>query len=537
MASMRITSLVCLLPLVVACVAASPDEESSSSDQDFSSRESVLLGFEFDGELVTRSSFNAQQAIQDQFLYTIGHLNADRSVGRLDKLTLTNVQTTAAGGGLYRVTYHAKMPVAWGKKNAVPATYTFQLPKDVTFEGQERFTTSYKASCVETGAHDVDSGSMWYYYRPRKAGCSIAAADTLTFTATVTRSVENTTGKYPEYSEVWKDDELRLVSIFGKYEDGATTAADAGVSAYNQFVASMRSTLGAYALTTEPATVPTSPGVANPDITFKATLPDGKRVTVNALLVDNISSAGETFYQRYEGLTANADVIAYNGHAGLGQNVRALANRGHWVSGKYLLLFMNGCDTFAYVDGSLAQKRAPLNPSDPTGTKFMDIVTNAMPSYFASDSAATTALLKGLIGTSTPKTFEQIFQNIDTAQVVLVTGEEDNVFQPGMAIGSGANPPPAGLAMNESGAVAKNEEKRFQTSSLPAGRYTFTLAGTGDADLYVKAGAAPSTTSYDCRPYQNGSAETCAVNLAAPGSIHVMVRGYAAQSTFTLTGR
>ncbi len=39
---------------------------------------------------------------------------------------------------------------------------------------------------------------------------------------------------------------------------------------------------------------------------------------------------------------------------------------------------MNGCDTFAYVDGALAQTRAALNPDDPNGTKYMEIVTNAM---------------------------------------------------------------------------------------------------------------------------------------------------------------
>jgi hypothetical protein len=91
--------------------------------------------------------------------------------------------------------------------------------------------------------------------------------------------------------------------------------------------------------------------------------------------------------------------------------------------------------------------------------------------------------------------------------------------------------------MNESASVAKDEEKRYETPSLPAGRYTFTLTGTGDADLYVKKGSAPSTTSYDCRPYIGGSNETCTVELTAPTVIHVMARGYAASSTFTLAGR
>jgi hypothetical protein len=67
------------------------------------------------------------------------------------------------------------------------------------------------------------------------------------------------------------------------------------------------------------------------------------------------------------------------------------------------------------------------------------------------------------------------------------------------------------------------------------GREGIAHAGTGDADLYVRRGAAPSTSSYDCRPYKSGSAETCSVTLAAPAVVNVMVRGYSASSTFTLT--
>jgi hypothetical protein len=632
--------------LAIGCGSAAEHEEAESSDQDFSSREAVQLDFELDGELVTDSTFNAKAKIQDQFLYTIGHLNGDRSVGRLDKLTLTNVQTTSQADGKVKVTYHAKLPVAWGKKNAVPSSYELTLPKNVSFAGLESFTTKYKESCVDFAAHDVDSGSMWYYYRPRASGCAIDAADVLKFTASVTTSTQNTTGKYPEYHKVWEDNQLRVVAIFGKNEEG-TTSNDAGITAFNSFVRSMRTTLSTYNPTTEPATVATDPGVATPDVTFNAQIGGGKSVSITALLVDKVSTAPQSFYTRYNALSTNADLIMYNGHAGLGQNVRALANQGTFVTGKYLLLFMNGCDTFAYVDGSLAQKRRPLNPDDNAdGTKYLDIVTNGMPSYFHTNASASTAMIKGLLSIAQPQTFEQIFASLDSQQVVLVTGEEDNAFTPGMPIGNGggggtggysrdesgsvtqnqelsyetpqlpagrytvklahdpASPggdadlyvkvgsapttssydcrpyedgsaeectvtvtapakiyakvvgyanqsnafklsfrslaaPPAGswTGMNESGTVLRNEEKRYETTSLPAGRYTFALQGAGDADLYVKKGSAPSTTSYDCRPYIGGSNETCTIELTAPSAIHVMVRGYAATSTFTLAGR
>jgi len=53
----------------------------------------------------------------------------------------------------------------------------------------------------------------------------------------------------------------------------------------------------------------------------------------------------------------------------------------------------------------------------------------------------------------------------------------------------------------------------------------------------MKGGSAPWVTSYDCRPYANGSAETCAVQLAAPGKIFVLINGYATgASPFVFTG-
>jgi hypothetical protein len=99
-------------------------------------------------------------------------------------------------------------------------------------------------------------------------------------------------------------------------------------------------------------------------------------------------------------------------------------------------------------------------------------------------------------------------------------------------------PAPGGWAgMSENGTVARAEEKRYETPELQPGSYTFSTTGTGDADLYVRRGSAPTTTAYDCRPYQSGSAETCTVTIDTPQKIHVMVRGYATSSTYTLTGR
>ncbi|WP_305885098.1 pre-peptidase C-terminal domain-containing protein [Pleionea sp. CnH1-48] len=64
----------------------------------------------------------------------------------------------------------------------------------------------------------------------------------------------------------------------------------------------------------------------------------------------------------------------------------------------------------------------------------------------------------------------------------------------------------------------------------------FTMSGgSGDADLYVKFGSKPTTSSYDCRPYTSGNNETCSFNAQA-GTYYVMVRAYRSFSGVTLTG-
>ena len=290
-----------------------------------------------------------------------------------------------------------------------------------------------------------------------------------------------------------------------------------------------------------PENVADAPGPATADVSFEATLPDGKIVKVTALLVNAITEVPAGFNARYEALTPTADVIMYNGHAGLGQNVRALAAKGKWVANKYQVFFMNGCDTFAYVDGSLAQTRARLNPDDPTGTKNMEFITNAMPSFFSSMPAASAAVMKGLLSYAQPKTYDEIFDGIDDSEMVLVTGEEDNVFRPGMPIGTGGGGGGGGggeafTPFEETGSLARSIEKAY-AYDVPAGTYVVELSGDGDADLYVKKGTAPTARSYDCRPYKNGSAESCTVTFTEAGKLNVMVRGYAATSSYKVAGK
>ncbi|TQV72326.1 PKD domain-containing protein [Aliikangiella marina] len=60
------------------------------------------------------------------------------------------------------------------------------------------------------------------------------------------------------------------------------------------------------------------------------------------------------------------------------------------------------------------------------------------------------------------------------------------------------------------------------------------LGGSGDADIYVRFGAEPTTSRYDCRPYKSGNSETCSFNPAQAGRYFVMLRAYRSYSNVSL---
>lgn len=86
--------------------------------------------------------------------------------------------------------------------------------------------------------------------------------------------------------------------------------------------------------------------------------------------------------------------------------------------------------------------------------------------------------------------------------------------------------------------VATGKWSPTYTMAVAAGKTaTISIAGgTGDADLYVKSGSAPTTTSYSCRPYKSGNNETCTLTPSAATTYYIKVRAYSAFSGVTLSG-
>jgi vibriolysin len=85
--------------------------------------------------------------------------------------------------------------------------------------------------------------------------------------------------------------------------------------------------------------------------------------------------------------------------------------------------------------------------------------------------------------------------------------------------------------------AAKSVKVNF-SYARPAGATAMkfqTSGGSGDADLYVRFGSAPTLNVYDCRSAGATTAESCIMNPAQSGTYYVMINAYSAYSGMSFT--
>ena len=142
-----------------------------------------------------------------------------------------------------------------------------------------------------------------------------------------------------------------------------------------------------------------------------------------------------------------------------------------------------------------------------------------------------------------------IYNNASTNKLSSIGSGSPNRLLYSIFGGGGGNPDPdpdpdptPGELQNGvpvSGLSGSAGSERRYTINVPSGATNLSIAisgGSGDADLYVRRGSAPTTSAYDCRPYLNGNNETCSFASPQAGTYHIMVRGYSTYSNVTLQG-
>ena len=156
--------------------------------------------------------------------------------------------------------------------------------------------------------------------------------------------------------------------------------------------------------------------------------------------------------------------------------------------------------------------------------------------------AGVAALILQKKPTATPDEVESILKTTTRAFPATCTNCGTGIVDAGAAVakaagttgGGGTTTPVTSTVSNIS--ITKSAWK-YYTVTVPAGKTNLTVTtsgGTGDADLYVRRGSKPTTTTYDCRPYKTGNAETCTFTNPVAATYHIGIRAYSAVTGLTL---
>jgi len=213
-----------------------------------------------------------------------------------------------------------------------------------------------------------------------------------------------------------------------------------------------------------------------------------------------------TYYINLKSYAAFSGVSLTGSYTAPGDNVAPVANFTHTSSG----LVATFTDTSTDSDGTIASRSWNF------GDGGTSTATNPSHTYAAAGTYSVSETVTDNGGLSNTKTVSVTVSSGSCGGTVLCSGTA------------------VALASQATGTTSPN-----YTMVVPAGKTSvvFTIAGgTGDADLYVRLGSAPTTSTYNCRPYKSGNAETCVFNSPTAGTYYVNVRAYAAYSGVSLTG-
>lgn len=130
------------------------------------------------------------------------------------------------------------------------------------------------------------------------------------------------------------------------------------------------------------------------------------------------------------------------------------------------------------------------------------------------------------------------------AETFYGAAEKASTTQAWEAVGVGVAAPPPPTTTLTNGVAVTNQSgstgaQAFYKLTVPTGQTSLVFdmsGGTGDADLYVKFGTAPTSSSYDCRPYKSGNTESCSFNNPAAGDWYVMIHAYTSYSGVSIKG-
>lgn len=413
---LRLWKLAALVSLA-GCSSVAADQDGTGSAVVTADRD--VYDFHFRTKVTAPVAIDVRKAIHVQLLYATGELTtyhvANANVGQAE---LLQVDESPVTNGERTISYEARLQVlfpTWKK----PESYELVLPSRVDERSLRAFNARYDGPCNK---HMYGQDSFWHDFLPRFDSCPLKdpakrGDDVVSAIPRVSPSQLVTSDRMPDYKRIWDDGLLHTLVVLGVTDGGLpeTEALAAGI------VNHVSTGLG----NPQKKAVSGIPGIIG-GTSLQGEARPGRKVSIDVVITESMGAPASQFSAWLKQSSSRADYVVYSGHSGLGANIQSFLRVVTPARGQYQVMFLDGCNTYQYMDNAAQDIRAKLNADDPHGTLYLDQIANVLPAWTDKALPAIANVYDVLVHDDAPKTYNELVRGMPDPENVVVTGELDN---------------------------------------------------------------------------------------------------------------
>lgn len=300
-----------------------------------------------------------------------------------------------------------------------------------------------------TDGNHLNTSSFWYYWEPERIGCDhTEGTEYQNIHISVSNPSIETKKTYPEYKNMIQSIDnvlsFNMTFAFGYVEDvehpNPEKDYDMGVYEYRKFLVELKKVIPHDYTEMEiwrrdyPYFTGENHLVGRKFSFVKKGVQFNIKVVTNAG-VDQMILFARSYAQEHD------SYFAWMGHSRVGSGFDASRFKSMLIREpniyslvkKYQLVYWGGCNSYSYYTEPFFKLKASLSNDDPNGTRYLDIIANALPSYFSLNSTNALIQLNALLNWETPTSYQDILiatekkaERFGTRVLAVVIGDEDN---------------------------------------------------------------------------------------------------------------
>lgn len=280
-----------------------------------------------------------------------------------------------------------------------------------------------------TDEHYDSEGDFFYFWDPDKKGCPLKGnvVDVLRIEGRLEK-LPNTVSTYPEYDRLYNNEELKISVFLGYIDDEpkVSRTKDDAYLTYKEISAALKAS--GYEVT-EQKNFKTLNYLTRLEKTFRNQLGVVQKVIVNVLLSDSSTGVSDsTFIEYFSHALTDSQIVAYDGHSGLGGNLEYARFTSSRLPNFYQIFFFNGCSSYPYFNSMYFEQK-------PAGKRNLEIITAGLPTLTSTSTTNMLSFLDPFIN-GRIHSYQTILRSLEKSNgeeetyLMGVNGDEDNKFRP-----------------------------------------------------------------------------------------------------------